>query len=156
MNTNWWVVRRRKRGILAVDLCVGPTHIWRSQMNERQHTGCRIVCAVCGAKWLQSGLTLFDLVDYSPPGSPVHGESPGKNTELHCCALLQGIFPNQGLNPRLSLLRWQVGSLPPSHRERPIACTHGCDPPCRHCSLTHKGLESEVFMNPNAIELLIY
>ena len=38
---------------------------------------------------------------------------PGKNTGVGCHALLQGICPNQGLNPHLScLLHWQVGSLP--------------------------------------------
>ena len=28
----------------------------------------------------QSRLTLCDPMDYSPPGSSVHGDSPGKNT----------------------------------------------------------------------------
>ena len=38
--------------------------------------------------------------------------SPGKNTEVDCHALIQGIFPTQGLNPcHLCLLHWQVGSL---------------------------------------------
>ena len=36
--------------------------------------------------------------------------SPGKNTGVGCCALLQGIFPAQGLNPCLLRLtcfgRW--------------------------------------------------
>ena len=36
----------------------------------------------------------------SQPGS-VHGDSPGKNTEIGCHALLQGIFPTQGSNPLL-------------------------------------------------------
>ena len=31
----------------------------------------------------------------------VHGGSPGKNTGVCCHALLQGIFPTQGLNPGL-------------------------------------------------------
>ena len=36
-----------------------------------------------------------------------------KNTEVGCCALLQGIFPTQGSNPcRSCLLHWQAGSLP--------------------------------------------
>ena len=40
-------------------------------------------------------------------------DSPGKNTGVGCHALLQGIFPTQGWNPRLlCLLHWQVGSLP--------------------------------------------
>ena len=41
------------------------------------------------------------------------GDSPGKNTGVGCHALLQGIFPTQGKNSSLlSLLHWQVGSLP--------------------------------------------
>ena len=38
-------------------------------------------------------------MDFSPPGSSVHGDSPGKNTGVDCHALLQGIFQTQGLNP---------------------------------------------------------
>ena len=38
--------------------------------------------------------------DCSPPGSPVHGDSPGKSTAVGCRALLfQGIFLTLGLNP---------------------------------------------------------
>ena len=38
---------------------------------------------------------------------------PGKDTEVGCHALLQEIFPTQGLNPHLlCLLNWQVGPLP--------------------------------------------
>jgi len=42
-------------------------------------------------------------MDCSPPGSSVHGDSPGKNTGVGCHALLQGIFPTQGLNPGLCI-----------------------------------------------------
>ena len=49
----------------------------------------------------------------TPPGSSIHGDSPGKNTGVSCHFLLQGIFLIQGLNPNLlHLLHWQVGSLP--------------------------------------------
>ena len=34
----------------------------------------------------------------SVPGSSVHGDSPSKNTGVGCYALLQGIFPTQGLS----------------------------------------------------------
>ena len=52
-------------------------------------------------------------MDYSPPGSCVHGDSPGKNTGVSCNALLQGIFLTQGWNPHpLYLLHWQEDSLP--------------------------------------------
>ena len=64
----------------------------------------------CSAKLLQSCPTLYNPMDYSPPGSCVHGDSPGKNTEVSCPALFQGISPPQGSNP--GLLHWQVGSLP--------------------------------------------
>ena len=40
-------------------------------------------------------------MDCSPPGFSVHGDSSGKNTEVGCHILLQGIFPTQGLNPGL-------------------------------------------------------
>ena len=42
----------------------------------------------------------------SPPGSSVHGDSPGKNTEVGCRALFQGIFPIQQSNPGLLHCRW--------------------------------------------------
>ena len=48
-------------------------------------------------------------MDCSPPGSSVYGDSPGKNTGVGCHALLQGIFPTQGSNPRSPAL--QVDSL---------------------------------------------
>ena len=63
----------------------------------------------------QSCPTLCDPVDYSPPGSSVHGDSPGKNTGVACGALLQGIFPTQGSNPGLPHCRQSLYCL--SHRE---------------------------------------
>ena len=40
-------------------------------------------------------------------------ESPGKNTGVGYHAILQGIFPTQGLDSRvLCLLYWQADSLP--------------------------------------------
>ena len=45
--------------------------------------------------------TLRDLMDCSPPRFTVHGDSSGKNAGVGCHALLQGIFPAQGLNPGL-------------------------------------------------------
>jgi len=38
-------------------------------------------------------------MDCSPPGSSVHGDSPGKNTGVGSHSLIQGILPTQGLNP---------------------------------------------------------
>ena len=50
---------------------------------------------------VQSCPTLCDTMDCSPPGSSVHGDSPGKNTGVGCHDLLQGIFLTQGLNASL-------------------------------------------------------
>ena len=58
---------------------------------------CAVLCLVA-----QSCSTLCDFIVCSPPGFSVHGDSPGKNTEVGCQALLQGIFPTQGSNPGLS------------------------------------------------------
>ena len=45
--------------------------------------------------------TLCNLMNYSLPGSSVHGNSPGKSTGVGSHSLLQGIFPTQGSNPGL-------------------------------------------------------
>ena len=46
-------------------------------------------------------LTLCGPMDCSPPGSSVHGDSPGKNAGVGCHSLFQGIFPTQESNPAL-------------------------------------------------------
>ena len=45
--------------------------------------------------------TLCNPMDCKLPGFSIHGDSSSKNTGMGCHALLQGIFPNQGLNPGL-------------------------------------------------------
>ena len=73
----------------------------RKSVNSYMHT-----------KLLQSCLTLYNPMDCSPSGSYLW-DFPGKNTGVSCYFLLQEIFPIQGLNRcLLSLLHWQVGSLP--------------------------------------------
>ena len=65
------------------------------------------------AEFLQLCRTLCDPMDFSLPGSSVHGDSPGKNTGVGCHALLQRIFLTQGSNLHLlCLLHWQASSLP--------------------------------------------
>ena len=51
----------------------------------------------------QSCLTLHDPMDCSPPGSCVHGYSPGKNTGEVCP--LPGDLPNLGIKPRSPALQ---------------------------------------------------
>ena len=80
---------------------------------ESPHTClCCVLCLVA-----QSCPTLCDTMDCSPPGSSVHGDSPGKSTGVGCHALLQGIFPSQGLNSGPPTL--QADSLPSEPPEKP-------------------------------------
>ena len=66
----------------------------------------------------QPRLILCDPVDCSPPGSSVHGNSPGKNTGVGCHALLQAIFLTQGSNPGLPCCRRILYHL--SHQGSPL------------------------------------
>ena len=57
-------------------------------------------------------------MDYSPPGSSVHVDSPGQNSGVGCHSLLQRIFPTQGSNPGLPHCRQILDHL--SHQGSPI------------------------------------
>ena len=79
---------------------------------EENHLSFGFLSCMCD-KLPQSCPTLCNAMDCSPPGSSVHGNSPGKNSGVGCHFLLQGIFLTLGSNLcLLCLLHWQVGSLP--------------------------------------------
>jgi len=82
--------------------------LWKVQHSKQS------VCLVA-----QSCPTLCDPMDCSPPGSSVHGDSPDKNTGVGCHALLQEIFPDQGLNPGLPQCRQTLYHL--SHQGSPVS-----------------------------------
>ena len=68
-------------------------------------------CTCMYAKSLESCPTLCNAMQ--PARLLCPWDSPGKNTGVGCCTLFQGIFPTQGSKLHLlSLLHWQVGSLP--------------------------------------------
>ena len=75
---------------------------------------CAVLCLV-----IQLCLTLFDPIGCGPPppGFFVRGDSSGKNTQVGCPALLQGIFPTQESNPRFPHCRQILHHL--SHQESP-------------------------------------
>ena len=58
-----------------------------------------VLCCVLSLSVMSDSFQPHGL--YSPPGSSVHGDSPGKNIGVGCHALLQGIFPTHGSNPGL-------------------------------------------------------
>ena len=77
------------------------------------------MCVLC-AKMLQSCLTL-QVMDYSPPGSSFQWIFQAEYWSGLPRALLQGIILIQGLNlGLLSLLHWQVNSLPLTPPGKPI------------------------------------
>ena len=60
---------------------------------------------------------LCNPMDCSLPGSSAHRDSPGKNTEVGCHFLLQGIFPTQVSNSRFlhcrqTLYHWATRKVP--------------------------------------------
>ena len=67
-----------------------------------EHQGKSLLCILIACVCLVAPCpALCDPMDCSPPGSSVHGDSPGKNAGVDCHALLPGIFPTQGSNPDL-------------------------------------------------------
>ena len=72
---------------------------------EKLDTVSRSVC-ITAVEWLSRVLPPHGLL---PARLLCPWEFPGKNTGVGCHALLQRIFPTQGLNPRL--LHWQADSL---------------------------------------------
>ena len=78
-----------------------------SNLFTKAHLGVLTLLAMSQASFLvcvcvlvtQSYLTICAPMDCSPPGSSVHGNSPGKNIGAGSHSLLQGIFPTQGSNP---------------------------------------------------------
>ena len=69
---------------------------WKTVQFPQKIRNKTAVCLVA-----QLCLTLYNPMDCNPPGSSVHGDSPGKNTGVGSHALLHGIFPIQESNPGL-------------------------------------------------------
>ena len=76
---------------------------------------------LCCAESLQSCPILCKPMDYSPPGSSVHGILQARILEWDAMPSSQGIFPTQGSNPPLlRLLHWQACSLPLAPPGKPV------------------------------------
>ena len=90
-------IQEQKHRICVPELLQGP---WE----QKAHSPIRYGYVYVRAKLLQLCLTLCDPMDCSPPDSSYPWNSPGKSTGVGCCALLQGLFPTQGLNPCLLCL----------------------------------------------------
>ena len=67
-----------------------------------------MICVLCLIAQLCP--TFCDPMDCSPPGSSIHGDSPGKNTGVGCHFSPPGDLPNPGIEP--GSLALQADSLP--------------------------------------------
>ena len=96
-NSNPWYISEESETLNQKDICT-PTVITglftTVKICKQPKRPLYVLCLVA-----QICLTLCNPVDCSPPGSSVHGASPGKNTGVGCQALLQVIFPTQGSSP---------------------------------------------------------
>ena len=86
-------------------------------------------------------LTLCNPMECGPPGSAVHGDSPGNNTGVGSHSYLQGMFPIQGLNPGLLHCRQNsLSSEPPGKPD--LVCSIKKIPSQQqpdHCLVTQLG-----------------
>ena len=124
----------------AGELCHKPTHTITSRRREEARKPRVLLCYLFVVSVAKLCLTLCDPMDYSPPGSSVHGISQAR-TRVGCHFFLQGIFPIQGSN--LRLLHWQADSLPPSHLRI-------CSYPCSNISLLATSSPSQGLLSPPA------
>ena len=65
---------------------VGKFHFLRLHSIFHSPSSCSFLVMLCLVS--QSCSTLCDPMECSPPGSSVHGDTPGKNTGVGCHALL--------------------------------------------------------------------
>ena len=99
----------------------------KSVLCESVSVSCVCVCMLV----VQSCLTLCSLMDCSPARLLCLQNSPGKNSEVSCHALLQGIFLTQGLNLGLPHCRQFLYLL--SHQGSPgqVHLCHILDSTCK-------------------------
>ena len=90
------------------------SHLKEERASSKGISGCVCVLSHFSRVWLFA--TLWTVAQQAP----LSVGFSSKNTGVGCHALLQGIFPTQGLNLSLfCLLHWQAGSLPLVPPEKP-------------------------------------
>ena len=104
------------------------------------HLPLTTVCVLCSVT--QLCLTLCTPIDCSPPGSSVHGDSPGKNTGVGCHA-------NSGIEPRSPAL--QVDSL----TSEPPGKPHHYLPPLKMYQSLQRGPPPSTSSGPIALHCLV-
>ena len=83
---NWTTSPKGQTNRMAERLTSEINYYWERFVETMETT---TLIHPAAAKSLQSCPTLCDPIGSSPPGSPVPGDSPGKNTGVGCHCLLQ-------------------------------------------------------------------
>ena len=86
-----------------------PGHLFVGHFKITDSISLLVIALLCLVP--QSCLTLCDPMDYSPPGSSVHGDSPVKNTGEGCHALCQGSSQPSDWSINVFFLFFSVGRL---------------------------------------------
>ena len=111
-----WVIEWPHSVVQAPGAQMLPTTLWTACVVSQPVPLKEITAAAIAQPWAQRSVY---ICSWNPCNRPPC-EVPS------CHALLQGIFPTQGLNSRpLWLLHWQVGSLPLVPPGKPRRCTLG-------------------------------
>ena len=133
----YWIISISKKtfdNVFILQQNTSRVPVWLPLQNSLQQNPIMVLHACVCAKSL-SYPTLCNPMDCNPTRLLCPWDSPSKDTEVGCHALLQGIFPTQGLNRHLlHLLHWQVGSLPLAPPGKPhygatYHCLHFSSPP---------------------------
>ena len=111
------------------------TTVWKF-LKKSKNLKYRVWVCVC-VLVTQPCLTLFDLMDYRPPGSSVHVNSLGNNTEVGSHSFFQGIFLIQGSN--LDLLHCSQILFHLSHQGNPWSTNSSPVYICRKQNSNSKG-----------------
>ena len=113
-----WIVVRRKCGFKFVSVTFLVGDLKKVNFNALLHSLLTLETNIpyCTVKVIQLCLSLCNPVNCSPPRL-LCGDSPGKNSGVGYHAILQEIFPPQGLNP--SLLRCRQILYQLSHQGSP-------------------------------------
>ena len=84
-------------GFFTTETPEKPRHLLRVYLLLCSHYTCTHLCVLCCFSHVQLSVTVGTVARQAH----LSRDSPGRNTEVDCHALLQGIFPTQGWNPHL-------------------------------------------------------
>ena len=88
------------------------THTQSIQLHSERESASRLSC-----------LSLCNLMNCSPPGSPVHGISQARILEWVVGSFIQGIYPTEQSNPLLCIAGGFLVTEPPGTPSHPILCS---------------------------------